>query len=62
MNLRYHKGRVGQNVTGDNEALDLAGALVDLVDLSIAHELLHGVLAVVTVAAEDLRDASTIIE
>src|SRR5918999_1994989 len=38
----------------DHEPLDLRGALVDLEQLRVAHELLDGVLLHVAVAAEDL--------
>src|SRR5688500_1889359 len=48
-------------LTGDDQALDLRGALVDLEQLGVAHELLDRVLLDVAVAAEDLdrvgRDA-----
>src|ERR687895_720914 len=38
----------------DHEPLDLRGALVDLEQLRVAHELLDGVLLHVAVAAENL--------
>src|SRR5690606_34042886 len=41
-----------QQAAGDHQSLDLVCALVDLVELHVAHELLHGVLVHVTVAAE----------
>src|SRR5690349_17011229 len=43
-----------QEIAGDDDALDLVGALVDLRDLGVAHEALHRILARVAVAAEDL--------
>src|SRR6266545_4107762 len=42
----------------DHEALDLGGALVDLVELGVAHQLLDGELFHVPVAAEDLHGIS----
>src|SRR6188508_1725007 len=39
----------------DHESLDLRGALVDLEQLRVAHQLLDGVLLDVAVAAEDLH-------
>src|SRR6266704_3885724 len=44
-----------EDLLGDDEALDLRGALVDLEDLRVAHQLLDRVLARVAVAAEDLH-------
>src|SRR4249919_2387426 len=41
-------------VPGDHEPLDLRGALVDLVELRVPHQLLDRVLLDVAVAAEDL--------
>src|ERR687895_746788 len=41
-------------LTGDDQALDLRGALVDLEQLGVAHELLDRVLLDVAVAAEHL--------
>mmetsp|Transcript_34394 Transcript_34394/g.106254 ORF Transcript_34394/g.106254 Transcript_34394/m.106254 type:complete len:422 (-) Transcript_34394:21-1286(-) len=43
-----------EDVAGDDEALDLARALVDLEDLRVAVQLLHRVARVEAVAAEDL--------
>src|SRR5579872_3950562 len=40
---------------GDHEPLDLRGALVDLEELRVAHELLDRVLLDVAVTAEDLH-------
>src|SRR5438874_2272907 len=40
---------------GDHEALDLRGALVDLEELRVAHQLLDRVLLRVAVAAEHLH-------
>ena len=42
-------------LAGDDGALDLVGALVDLKDLGIPHQLLHGVVLHVAVAAHDLN-------
>src|SRR3954453_7608033 len=39
---------------GDDDALDLVRALVDLRDLGVAHHALDGILGHVAVAAEDL--------
>merc|ERR1712083_443228 len=39
---------------GNDDSLDLSGALVDLVDFGIAHQLLSGVVGVEAVAAKDL--------
>lgn len=54
VNLRLLLGLLN-HLTRDDEALDLSSALVDLVDLSVTHQLLNGVLAVETVATEDLQ-------
>src|SRR5882757_5652689 len=43
-----------QHVAGDHQALDLVGALEDLVDLGVAHEALDLEVAHVAGAAEDL--------
>src|SRR6266545_3603447 len=43
-----------QEFSGDHEALDLGGALVDLVQLGVPHQLLDRVLLHVPVATEDL--------
>src|SRR5689334_11528213 len=43
-----------EDVAGDDHALDLAGPLVDLEQLGVAHQLLDGVVLGVAVAAEDL--------
>src|SRR5207302_6230413 len=43
-----------QQLARDDDALDLAGALVDLHDLRVTEEALDGELARVAVAAEDL--------
>ena len=43
-----------EDLLGDHEALDLGGALVDLEELRVAHQLLDRVLLHVAVAAEDL--------
>src|SRR6266498_5838168 len=43
-----------QEFSGDHEALDLRGALVDLVQLGVPHQLLDRVLLHVAVAAENL--------
>ena len=37
--------RISEQVSGDDHALDLACAFVDLEDLCVAHQLLHGVPA-----------------
>ena len=44
--IRLLSGGFLQQFTTDDQTLDLAGALVDLVDLGIAHQLLNRVLAV----------------
>src|SRR3954454_10241894 len=44
-----------KDLFGDDEALDLRGALVDLEQLRVAHQLLDRVLLHVPVAAEDLH-------
>src|SRR5438093_706966 len=44
-----------QDVAGHDDALDLVRPLVDLRDLRIAHHPLHGILADVAVAPEDLN-------
>src|SRR5262245_16483115 len=44
-----------EHLARDHEPLHLLGALVDLRDLRVAHEPLHGVLLDVPVAAEDLH-------
>src|SRR3954464_7774329 len=44
-----------KDLFGDHEPLDLRGALVDLEQLRVAHQLLDGVLLHVPVAAEDLH-------
>ena len=41
-------------MAGNDHPLDLAGTLVDLGDLGVAHHALHGILAGVAVAAEQL--------
>jgi hypothetical protein len=41
-------------LTSNDQLLDLTGSLVDLEDLSVSHQFLHGVVAVEAVAAEDL--------
>src|SRR5690606_7715672 len=43
-----------QHAAGDDEPLYLVRALVDLVELHVAHQLLHRVLVHVAVAAEDV--------
>src|SRR5262249_5696093 len=43
------------DLAGDHETLDLRGALVDLEQLGVAHQLLDRVLLDVAVAAEDLH-------
>src|SRR4051795_5874677 len=43
------------HVAGDDDALDLVRALVDLRDLRVAHHALDGVLGDVAIAAEDLH-------
>src|SRR5699024_7213520 len=45
---------LAENVAGDNDALDLTRALVDLGDLGIAHHALNRVILGVAVAAVDL--------
>src|SRR5699024_279558 len=45
---------LAENVAGDNDALDLARALVDLGDLGVAHHALNRVILGVAVAAVDL--------
>src|SRR3954454_7047660 len=45
---------LGRHLAGDDDALDLVGAFVDLGDLGVAHHALDGVLVDVAVAAEDL--------
>src|SRR4051794_40851912 len=45
----------GEQVLGDHHALDLRGALVDLEQLGVAHQLLPRVLLGVAVPAEDLH-------
>ena len=44
--------------TGDDHALDLGSALVDLGDLGVAHHALHRVLTGIAVAAEQLHGAA----
>ena len=46
---------LGDGEARDDHALDLRGALVDLEDLGVAHQLLHRVLGVEAVAAKDLN-------
>lgn len=48
-----------EDVSRDDETLYLAGALVDLEDFRVAHQLLYWILTVVAVAAEDLCDAGS---
>ena len=43
-----------QQMTGDDEALDLVGALVDLHELGITHIFFEGQVLHITVTAEDL--------
>ena len=45
----------GQPLPGDDDSLDLGGTLVDLVDLGVPHQLLHGVVAIETIASKDLH-------
>ena len=45
----------GEVFSCNDEPLDLRGAFVDLVYLSVSHQLLDGVLGVEAVATEDLR-------
>jgi hypothetical protein len=47
-------GLVLEQVPGDDEALDLAGAFVDGGDADVSVEALHGVLAAEAVGAVDL--------
>ena len=47
-----------QPLPGDDDPLDLSGALVDLVDLGISHQLLHGVFGVETIATKNLNSVS----
>ena len=42
-------------MAGDDHALDLGSALIDLGDLGITHHALHGILTGVAVAAEQLH-------
>ena len=44
----------GEPLPGDDDALYLGRPLVDLVDLGVAHQLLHGVLRVEPVPTKDL--------
>jgi hypothetical protein len=44
-----------EQLAGDHHPLDLGGALVDLVDLGVAHQLLRRELRVVAVAAKNLK-------
>src|SRR5690606_33690020 len=46
---------LGEHVLGDDHPLDLRGALVDLQDLRVAHQLLDRVVLHVPDAAEDLH-------
>src|SRR6266478_6328583 len=51
--VRGWRSGLAQELLGDDHALDLVRALVDLGDLGVAHEALHRELAGVAVAAED---------
>jgi hypothetical protein len=42
-------------VAGNDQLLDLTCPLIDLIDLGIAHELLHRILSVESSATEDLK-------
>ena len=44
-----------QEISSDDHSLHLRGPLVDLHQLGVAVEFLHGVLSCVAVAAEDLH-------
>src|SRR3954462_13354598 len=55
--LRHAAGQ--QRLAGDDEALDLGGALVELHDLRVAHQLLDRVVLDEAVAAVD-RTASVV--
>merc|ERR1712196_503504 len=44
-----------ENFARNNEALDLRGTLVNLVDFGISHQLLDWILCVETVASEHLH-------
>ncbi len=48
-------GRPGQQRSTDHHPLNLTGALVDLVNLRVPHQFLHGVFRIESVAAEDLE-------
>src|SRR3954469_18744509 len=52
--LGVQAGRLAEQRPGDDQALDLAGALVDLRDLGVAVVALGGELLRVAVAAQDL--------
>lgn len=47
---------LGEPLPGHNESLDLGGALVDLVNLGIPHQLLRRVLRVVAVTTKYLQE------
>src|SRR6266404_9443703 len=53
--VRGWRSGLAQELLGDDHALDLVRALVDLGDLGVAHEALDRELAGVAVAAEDLH-------
>src|SRR5688572_7988626 len=53
--LRLAPPSPAEQLLGDDEPLDLVGALVDLHDLGVAHEALDGEVAGVAVAAEHLH-------
>ena len=55
INLHFNLPSLQTHVGGDNDALDLAGTLVDLRDLGVAHHALHGIILGVAVAAEHLQ-------
>lgn len=48
-------GKMAQQVTGNDHALDLRSSLVDLEDLCVTHQLLHWIVAVETGTAKDLK-------
>ena len=55
INLHFDFSSLQAHVGGDDDTLDLAGALVDLRDLGVAHHALHGIILGVAVAAEHLQ-------
>lgn len=53
--------KLTDDALADDHALDLVGALIDLEDLGVAEELLHGILTAVAIAAQDLDGIQSVL-